>query len=107
MNEQAQWNTDDVFPSQLGNCVGCGSHLDKRSNHMYDATTLGFCNKICIKDLDKKLIKGDKLTPKESSETIEALTKDFYFIDGMGNKIRKESAHGQTANRENKASQEV
>jgi len=81
----------EEFPPQNKGCLQCGSTLMITSNRKYDGTTLGYCNKICKKDMEKKLMNVEGLDSKEAGYALEEMPKKngYTFCDADGNPIKR------------------
>jgi len=52
-------------------CVQCHSYLHPLHNKDYDASVGGYCNKLCRRAQEKKLMYEDGMTPQEASDEID------------------------------------
>lgn len=67
----------ESFPPQLDpdggatQCVNCRGILHPLENNNYDGSVGGFCNKLCAKAYEKKLINTDNFSPQEASDEVD------------------------------------
>ena len=73
--QDRQWRLTYMPPQQDINgidrvCIHCQSPLHPLRNRKYDATTGGFCDKLCAKDYEQKLMK-DGMSAEDAGVEID------------------------------------
>ena len=77
LQEQDRQIRLEMFPPQnapngeLMLCVFCSSPLHPLHNPNFTNGIGGFCNKLCAKAMDRKLINEENYTPEEASNEID------------------------------------
>lgn len=81
--ELAAWQEQDrlwrleIFPPQIDTqgidrqCVLCRGILNPLSNQNYDGSVGGYCNKLCRRAHEKKLMDTDNMSPEEASIEVD------------------------------------